>query len=231
VWWSQSAGQIVRVLMGVVKDRHGTYYARKTVPEKPAGLRAAVALEYGYGKPAQATLKRSLGTKDVREANVRAKPVLAEFDRIIARAKARLATTDAPAIKRTTLGDTEIKRMAEFVYANALAWDERFRFGGREQRKRWEAEIIRLEGTADPPLIPHDQWPQFGVPRQVYEENAAALVDDLRMFRKAAAMGDISAVQDHVLEAMWAFNVRSGPAQPRLHQARYCLPAFLPESP
>ena len=39
--------------------------ARKTVPEKPARLRAAVALEYGNGKPAQAVLKRSLGTKDV----------------------------------------------------------------------------------------------------------------------------------------------------------------------
>jgi hypothetical protein len=26
---------------------------------------------------------------------------------------------------RTTLTDSEIKRMAEYVYANALAWDER----------------------------------------------------------------------------------------------------------
>ena len=63
--------QIVRVLMGVIKDRHGTYYARKTVPAKPAGLRAAVALELDNGKPAQSHLKRSLGTKDVRDANVR----------------------------------------------------------------------------------------------------------------------------------------------------------------
>ena len=35
--------QIVRVLMGVIKDRHGTYYARKTIPSKPEGLQAAVA--------------------------------------------------------------------------------------------------------------------------------------------------------------------------------------------
>ena len=29
---------------------------------------------------------------------------------------------------RTTLTDSEIKRMAEYVYANALAWDERPRY-------------------------------------------------------------------------------------------------------
>jgi hypothetical protein len=96
--------QIVRVLMGVIKDRHGTYYARKTVPAKPAGLRAAVALELDNGKPAQSHLKRSLGTKDIREANVRAKPVLAEFDRIIAKAKSRLAANTRPNASTDTHG-------------------------------------------------------------------------------------------------------------------------------
>jgi hypothetical protein len=128
--------QIVRVLMGVIKDRHGTYYARKTVPEKPKGLQAAVARELNNGKAVQKHLKRSLVTKDVREANIRAKPVLAEFDRILARAKARLATTTAPTVKRTSLNDTKIKRMAEYVHAKALAWDERWRFGGRDEQKR-----------------------------------------------------------------------------------------------
>jgi integrase len=220
--------QIVRVLMGVIKDRHGTYYARKTVPEKPKGLQAAVARELNNGKAVQKHLKRSLGTKDLRDANVRAKPVLAEFDRIIARAKSRLATTEAPAVKRTSLSDTEIKRMAEYVYAKALAWDEQCRFTGREERKRREAEIIRLEGSIEPLSIPHDQWPQFGVPRQVYEENAAALVDDLRVMREAAAMGDISAVQDHVLAAMWAFNIEvdeHSPAYIKLGIA--CLHSYL----
>ncbi|WP_409363823.1 DUF6538 domain-containing protein [Bradyrhizobium liaoningense] len=75
--------------MGVIKDRHGTYCARKTVPEKPEGLQGAVALELGNGKVVQKHLKKSLGTKDLREANIRAKPVLAEFDRIIAKAKAK----------------------------------------------------------------------------------------------------------------------------------------------
>lgn len=219
---------IVRVLMGVIKDRHGTYCARKTVPEKPKGLQAAVARELNNGKPVQKHLKRSLGTKDPREANIRAKPVLAEFDRIIAKAKARLATTTAPRAKRTSLNDTEIKRMSEYVYAKAMADDERFRFGGRDGRKRIEAEIIRLEGAAEPPLIPHEEWPQYGMPRRVFEENRGELIDTLREMREAAAMGDISAVQDHVLEAMWAFNIEldeHSPAYIRLSTA--CLHSYL----
>lgn len=84
--------------MGVIRDRHGTWCARKTVPEKPKGLQAAVARELNNGKSVQKHLKRSLGTKDLREANIRAKPVLAEFDRIIARAKASLAATSVPTV-------------------------------------------------------------------------------------------------------------------------------------
>ncbi|WP_426613172.1 DUF6538 domain-containing protein [Bradyrhizobium sp. McL0616] len=218
----------MRILMGVIKDRHGTYCARKTVPEKPNGLQAAVARELNNGKAAQKHLKRSLGTKDLREANIRAKPVLADFDRIIAKAKASLAATTVPTVKRTSLNDTEIKRMAEYVYAKALAWDERVRFGGRDEMKRIEAEIIRLEGAVEQPLIAQEQWPQRGMPRGVYEENKAELLDTLREMREAAAMGDISAVQDHVLEAMLAFNVeldQHSPAYIRLSTA--CLHSYL----
>jgi hypothetical protein len=71
---SGRSNQIVRVLMGVIKDRHGTYYARKTVPVKPAGLRVAVARELDNGKAVQAHLKRSLGTKDRRPGSERGKP-------------------------------------------------------------------------------------------------------------------------------------------------------------
>src|ERR1700722_9770448 len=116
--------------MGVIKDRHGTYYARKTIPDKPEGLQAAVARVLDNGKGLQKHLKRSLGTKDLREANIRAKPVLAEFDRIISKAEALIAAADEPAVKRTSLSDIEIKRMAEFIYAKALAEDEGVRFTG-----------------------------------------------------------------------------------------------------
>jgi len=61
--------------------------ARKTVPEKPARLRAAVALEYGNGKPAQATLKRSLGTRDVLQ------------DRFVCQRCAHRARTSGPTFR------------------------------------------------------------------------------------------------------------------------------------
>lgn len=46
---------------------------------------------------------------------------------------------------RATLNDAEIKRMAEYVYAKVLAWDERIRYG-RDEFKRMEAEHERLAG-------------------------------------------------------------------------------------
>ena len=69
--------------MGLIKDRHGTYYARHKVPER---LQAVVARILDNGKARQVWLKKSLGTKVVAQANVRAKPVQMEFDRILAQA-------------------------------------------------------------------------------------------------------------------------------------------------
>ncbi|MGO4511569.1 tyrosine-type recombinase/integrase [Bradyrhizobium sp. 2TAF36] len=169
----------MRVLMGVIKDRHGTFYARKTVPATPTGLRATVALELDNGKAVQSHLKKSLGTKDVREANIRAKPVLAEFDRIIAKAKARLAATTVPVVKRTSLNDTEIKRVAEYVYATALNEDEALRFSGR----------LELIG-------PHGE-----------NVNADAHGDILRDFRQQFAVGDVSFAEQRAQNALAAFGI------------------------
>jgi hypothetical protein len=52
----------MRLLMSIIKDRHGTFYARKKVPPK---LEAAVAQIMGENKPRVSWLKRSLGTKDI----------------------------------------------------------------------------------------------------------------------------------------------------------------------
>lgn len=46
--------------MGLIKDRHGTYYARKKVP---VHLQAAVARVLGGKRRSQVFLKKSLGTK------------------------------------------------------------------------------------------------------------------------------------------------------------------------
>ena len=53
----------MRVLMGLIKDRHGTYYAQRRVPER---LQEAVALVLNSGRPRQVFLKKSLWTKSVK---------------------------------------------------------------------------------------------------------------------------------------------------------------------
>lgn len=109
--------------MGVVKDRHGTFYARKKVPKN---LEAAVAKNTDAGKPRVSWLKASLRTKDLRQANIQAKPVLAKFDAIIAEAASSVA--DRPL--RTSLTQRELERMAAYHYALALRDDELSRTAG-----------------------------------------------------------------------------------------------------
>ena len=52
----------MRKLMGVIEDRNGTYYAQRV----PKRLQQAVALVLRNGRPRQAYLKKSLGTKDLK---------------------------------------------------------------------------------------------------------------------------------------------------------------------
>ena len=107
----------MRLIMGIIKDRHGTYHARKRVPEH---LQESVAQALGTGKARQAWLKRTLGTKSARDANIRAKPVLMEFDRILAKAEALKAETPV----RENLSPQDIQRIADWFYAEQLATDE-----------------------------------------------------------------------------------------------------------
>jgi hypothetical protein len=106
----------MRVAMGLIKNEHGVYCERRRVP---AHLQAAVATVLGVSKARQSWLKKSLRTKDQKEAKVRAKPVMMEFDRIIAQAEALM--TERPL--RTFLASAEIKRIAEYHYAAELADD------------------------------------------------------------------------------------------------------------
>jgi hypothetical protein len=109
----------MRAMMGLNKDRHGTYYARIKVPKR---LQEATARVLGNGKDKQVWLKRSLGTKRLSEANVRVKPVLIQFDQTLARAKETLKARPV----RTSLSAVEIKRMADYTYAYALAAHDAF---------------------------------------------------------------------------------------------------------
>ncbi|HEX3937039.1 MAG TPA: DUF6538 domain-containing protein [Xanthobacteraceae bacterium] len=121
-------------MRNVIKDRHGTYYARKMVP---TALQEAVARALGNDKARQVWLKRSLGTKDLETANKRAKAVLIKFDRTLERAEALAA----PRPLRTSLSAVEIKRMAEYHYARKLAsHDEFMRIGPENERAMRELD-------------------------------------------------------------------------------------------
>ena len=100
----------MRAMSSVSKNRHGVYYVRKKVPKR---LEQPTAEFLGNGKSRQIFLKRTLDTKDLREANIRAKPVLIEFDRILAQAEA--LTVQRPV--RITLEKREIDQIANYFFA------------------------------------------------------------------------------------------------------------------
>lgn len=116
----------MRALMGLIKDRHGTYYARKKVP---ARLQEAVARVLDNDKARQVWLKRSLDTKELQTANKRAKAVLITFDHTLESAEASLAERPL----RTSLSPVEIKRITEYHYAKKLAAHDEYRRCGHRR--------------------------------------------------------------------------------------------------
>jgi hypothetical protein len=116
------------------------------------------------GKDRQSFLKKSLGTKVLSQANITAKPVLMGFDRILQAAE---AMKDAKAATRASLSPAEINRMAEYVYAKTLEWDERIRVGGRDELRRMGIELrkqLKHEGRElDPPFYRYEDLPPQGI--------------------------------------------------------------------
>jgi hypothetical protein len=115
----------MRISMNVIKNEYGVFHVRKKVPKK---LPTATAM--GSSKHRVAWLKKSLGTKDLKAAKVRATSVLMEFDRILSEAEA--LRVERPL--RTSLQPREIERIADYFFASQLAGDEEDRReGGSEQ--------------------------------------------------------------------------------------------------
>lgn len=194
--------------MGLFKNRHAVYFAQKRVPEE---LQCAVAEVLQTGRPRQVFLKRSLNTKDPREARVRAMSVLLEFDHILGMAAKRAAT--AP-VKRE-LSEREIALVADYVYARELADHEEWRAGGRE---KWRALYARLKATADHevglPALAFDKWPEHGVTREQLEAYREGLADALPDYKDALARGDITAVEDQVDIALSSLGINLAPDSP-----------------
>src|SRR5262249_34523556 len=185
----------MRALMGVIKDRHGTYYAREKVPK---GLEEAVARVLAKGKRRQSWLKRSLGTKSLHEANLRAKSVLMEFDGIIE--KARELLKEKPT--RTALTRVEIKRMAEYHYATRLANDAAARRHARQIREKFQDEIP-----------PSPNAPAYGLTDEEFERIGRAYRKELKEAQSALARGNIEYVEAEVQELLNdVFHIRLDPA-------------------
>ncbi len=197
-----------RVLMGVIKDRHGTYHAQQKVPER---LQAAVARVRGLERDKQVYLKASLGTKDVKTANVRAKLVLAGFDRIIREATALAAKPLVPRPHRTSLNSSEIARMSEALYGKLLADDEAFRFGGRAFVAEGVEWIRRNEDKDFELPYPLESVQEYGWKPEQLTQQKEHLVHELATMQEALALGDITAVVDDVSLLLATFQIDLDP--------------------
>ena len=162
--------------MGLLKNRHGVYVVRKAVP---ARLQKAVAKVLANRKTKQSFLQRSLGTKVLSEAKVSAKPVLMEFDSILARAAASLEVRPA----QTTLSPAEIKRLADHHYATRLGDDD----AGRREGSAWGAELAGEVAS--------------------FESRQSALATTLQEAKEAYARGDLAYVKPDVGELLSLFAV------------------------
>lgn len=128
----------MRVLMGIIIGPNRVLYARRKVPVQ---LTEAVAKVTNAKTSRVSWLKRSLGTRDIREANIVGKPILMEFDCILAKAEALLKRTPV----RESLSQSEIERIAAYYYAEKLAEDDDIRQHGTGSEALFQAIAKQLK--------------------------------------------------------------------------------------
>jgi len=190
---------------GVSKNRHGVYYVRKRVPKQ---LEEATAEVLGNGKSRQVFLKRSLDTKDLREANIRAKPVLMEFDRILAQAEA--LTVQRP--MRTTLEKREIEQITNYFFAHQLAIDdEDRREGGSEQLFQSVARQLSAAGIEHTTEYQIGDPPKVGLSDREMHKRAETVAWTLQPAKQALARGDYSFLQWEIDELLKVFRIKLDP--------------------
>jgi integrase len=192
--------------MGTMKDRHGTYYARVKVP---ARLQEAVARVLDQGKDRQSFLKKSLSTKDLKQANIRAKPVLAGFDRLLGEAEQLLAARPV----RDSLSATEIKRLAEIYYASKMEHDEAVRREGTGTEPGFQSIAAQLTaaGVAFETPFSIGALPEAGLSdREVYKR-AEHLAWELDVTSAALARGDTTAIREELDELLYVYQISLDP--------------------
>lgn len=202
--------------MGVIKNRHGVHCARKKVPPE---LAEAVARVTGSTSQRKSWLQRSLRTKDAREANILAKPILIEFDQILEQAKALAG----PRRLRADLSDGEIKRMADFFYASTLEEDDIVR---SEMSSEGLYQSVRQQlGTAGEQFgagFPAAPPPEYGLSDRRMHKHGETLTIVSEAAREALARGDLSFVADEVDGLLEDFRIdldKNGPSYRKLGTA------------
>lgn len=191
--------------MGIIRNEHGTYYARKKVPKE---LEEATARVLGSAALRVSWLKRTLGTKDLREANILAKPILAGFDRTLASARALLA--DAPL--RESLTRQEIERIANYHYASMLGTDEQMRRegdGSEEVFGNVAAQLAGLGVMAGGPFRPTGQT--FGMSEREWVKKEETLDTVLPACEQSLARGNLTIIEEDMSELMALFRIRLRP--------------------
>ncbi len=188
-------------MSSVSKNRHGVY-VRKKVPKR---LEQPTAEFLGNGKPRQVFLKRTLDTKDLREANIRAKPVL---DRILAQAEA--LTVQRPV--RTTLEKREIDQIVDYFFAHQLAMDdEDRREGGSEQLFQSVAQQLSANAIEYNTAYQMGPPPKFGLSDREMQKRAETVVWTLPPARQALARGDYSSLRWEMDELLKVFRINLDP--------------------
>jgi hypothetical protein len=186
--------------MGIIKDRNGTYYVQRKVPER---LQEAVARVLDVDGTRRVFLKKSLGTKNLKEAKAAAPHVLAYFNRIVGEAEALLK--DQPVV--TTLTDVQIKRMAESYYATMLANDEEERRDGTGSEPLFHSIAEQLNAAGIEYRTP---WTVGTVPeaglsdREIYKRTDT-LEFDLAISSPALARGDYTVIREELEELLSEF--------------------------
>ena len=188
--------------MGLIKDRNGTYYAQRRVPER---LQEAVARVLNSGRDRQVFLKKSLGTKNVKAANVAATHVLADFDRTLADAEALLK--DRPLIPSLT--DAQIKRMAESYHAGLLANDEEERREGTGSEAIFQSVAEQLSAAGIEYRTPFavGALPEAGLSDREIVKRGGTLEYQMAIVPAALARGDITVIREELDELLSAFQL------------------------
>lgn len=189
----------MRALMGLHKNEHGIWHVRRKVPKR---LETAVAQVLNNGKQRQSWLSRSLRTGDLQKANILAKPVMIEFDRVLAEAEALLSPPKSGPL-RASLSNAEIEQIADYHYATLLSDDSAAR------REGWR---YRSGGNAGSGLS-DEQFDRIG------RSNEEALAES----KAALARGNISLIEpevDELLSLVFRINLdRQGSSYRRLAHA------------